>query len=228
MSAARLVLIEGMIGSGKSTTATWIENWLSRRGEDARAFLELDEDHPIRTRAVDRLRAASAPGSGNALADDPGVYAAGQWRRLAERCAGGQRTAILDGTFLQNSVMPAFIDGAPAEEVTEVFTEILRQAAPAEPFLVYLRPTDLAAAVARVHRSRGQSAMARNVGFVENSPWARRRNVRGPGAVVELYRAWEAFVDVLYDRYPFPKLLVTDPQRDWPAARARIGAAIRP
>ena len=61
---------------------------------------------------------------------------------------------------------------------------------------------------------------------MENSPWARRRGLRGPGAVAGLYQAWEAFVDAIYGRYPFPKLMVTDPQHDWPAALARIGAAI--
>ncbi len=42
-----------------------------------------------------------------------------------------------------------------------------------------------------------------------------------------LYQAWETVVDALYDRYPFRKLMVTDPRDDWPAARARIAAAIR-
>lgn len=234
MSAARLILIEGMIGSGKTTTAERVENWLLRRGEDARAFREFDKDHPIRTRAVDRLRAAGPLGSGrpghagDGLAGEPGAYSASQWRRLAERCVRGRQTVILDGSFLQNSVMPAFIDGASADEVTEVFTTIVRQAAPAEPFLVYLRPADIASAIARVHHTRGQPWSARNVTFVENSPWARRRNLRGPGAVVELYQAWEAIVNPLYDRYPFPKLMVTDPQRCWPAALTRIGTALRP
>ena len=112
--------------------------------------------------------------------------------------------------------------------VTGLYDTILDQVAPAEPFLVYLRPADLAAAVARVHRTRGPEAKERNVTFVANSPWARRRDLRGPGAVAALYEDWEAFVDTLYDTYPFPKLMVTDPQQDWPAALARIGAGIRP
>jgi hypothetical protein len=32
----------------------------------------------------------------------------------------------------------------------------------------------------------------------------------------------------LYDRYPFGKLMVPDPQHDWPAALRNIGAAVRP
>ena len=40
MSATRLILIEGMIGSGKTTTARRLEDWLCGRGEDVRAFCE--------------------------------------------------------------------------------------------------------------------------------------------------------------------------------------------
>ena len=220
MSASRLILIEGMIVAGKTTTAGWLADWLSRRGEDARAFREFDEDQPIRTRAVDQLRGQPVR--------EPDVYAASQWGALAERCQRSRQTFVLESVFLQNFVMPAFIDDAPADAVAQIFDTILHQVAPAEPVLVYLRPADIEAAVARVHRVRGPEAKERNVTFVANSPWARRRGLRGPGAVAALYRAWEAFVDTLYDRYPFPKVMVTDPQQDWPAALARIGAAIRP
>jgi hypothetical protein len=221
VGAPRLILVEGMIGAGKTTTAGHLADWLSRRGEDVRAFDEGDADHPIRTRRVDELLAAPAPG-------DPGVYAAGQWRRLAERCLRNEQTIILESIFLQNSVMPAFIDGAPAAAVTDICAEIQRQAAPAEPFLVYLRPVDIAAAIARVHEARGEPWSSRNLDFVENSPWARRRNLRGRDAVVRLYQAWDPVVSELFDRYPFGKLMVPDPHHDWPAVLQAICAAVRP
>jgi hypothetical protein len=221
VGAPRLILVEGMIGSGKTTTAGYLADWLSRRGEDVRAFDEGAADHPIRTRRVDELLAAPVPG-------DPGVYSAGQWRRLAERCLRDEQTIILESIFLQNSVMPAFIDGAPAAAVTDICAEIQRQAAPAEPFLVYLRPVDIAAAIARVHQTRGEPWSSRNLDFVENSPWARRRNLRGRDAVVRLYQAWDPVVSELFDRYPFGKLMVPDPHHDWPAVLQAICAAVRP
>jgi hypothetical protein len=66
------------------------------------------------------------------------------------------------------------------------------------------------------------------VAFVENSPWARQRNLRGQDAVVELYQVWEPVVTRLYGWYPFPKIMVTDPQRDWPVTLTRICATIGP
>jgi hypothetical protein len=234
VGAAQLVLIEGMIGSGKTTTATRVGDWLARRGENARVFCECAPEHPIRTRVEDRLWAAAgpqAPGPGSAgdtAAGNPGAYAADQWRRLAERCLRGRQTIILESSYLQNSVMPAFIDGAPARTVNEIFTGIWRQAAPAEPLLVYLRPTDICAAVMRVHRSRGEPWSSRNVAFVENSPWARHRSLRGQDAVVKLYQAWEPVVTRLYSWYPFPKIMVTGPQHDWQVTLTRICATVRP
>jgi len=221
MAASRLILVEGMIGSGKTTTAGRLGDWLSGRGEDVRAFDEGAADHPIRTRRVDELRAIPASG-------DPHVYSASQWRRLAERCLRCGQTVILESIFLQNSVMPAFIDGAPVATMAEICAEIQRQAAPAEPFLVYLRPTDIAAAIARTHRTRGEPWSSRNLAFVEDSPWARHRNLRGLDAVVQLYQAWEPVVSQLYDGYPFPKLTVPDPHHDWPATVRVICAAVRP
>jgi hypothetical protein len=124
--------------------------------------------------------------------------------------------------------MPAFIDGAPVATVAEICAEIERQAAPAEPFLVYLRPDDIAAAIARVHQARGEPWSSRNLAFVQDSPWARRRDLRGRDAVVGLYQAWEPVAAELFDRYPFGKLMLPDPQHDWPAALRAVRAAVRP
>ena len=233
MGVLRLILIEGMIGAGKSTMATQVETWLAGRGEDARAFHEFATDHPIRTRAVNQLRVAFARQAGSAGHDldggvpGAGAYPAGQWQRLAERCAGGQQTVLLESTFLQNSVMPVFFGGAPVREVTAVFTGIVREVAAAEPVLIYLRPTDIAAAIVQTHHARGEAWAAQNVAFVTGTPWARRRNLRGQQAVIRLYQAWEQVVDELYGRYPFAKLMVTDPQQDRAAALQQVCASLR-
>ncbi len=163
MGAARLILIEGMIGSCKTMTAARAGEWLAGRGQNVRVFREGADDHPIRTMAEDRLRAAAglqapAPnGAGNgAHAGSHGGYPAGQWRQLATRCVRDRQTIIVEGSFLQNCVMPAFLDDAPARTVTEIFTAIVRQAAPAAPLLCTCGPP-ISARRSRARTGYGES-----------------------------------------------------------------------
>jgi hypothetical protein len=228
----RLIIIEGMIGAGKSTTAEHLAAWLVGRGADARAFHECADDHPIRTSAVDLLRAANSDagrvpaGAGDDdPAADPSVYNVTQWGALADRCARGE-IIVLESTFLQNSVLPVFADDAPIARVEEAFARIAAQIAPADPLLVYLRPRDIVDAVGRVHAERGEPWSSRNLKAVSRLPWARRRGLVGRRAVIELYRAWEPIVDELLAGSPLASTIIVDPQRDWEDSMRRIVAAV--
>lgn len=150
------------------------------------------------------------------------MYGAGQWSRLAERCRNGGRTVILESSFLQNSVLPAFLNGASAAECKDIFTGIEERLAPARPLLVHLRPTDIGAAIGRVHEARGASWAEWNTASVASFPWARSRDLHGRDAVIALYRAWQDVVDELCAGYSFPKIILSDPQDDWDAALRRI------
>ena len=216
MQMRRLILIEGMIGAGKSTTATRLAGMLTERGETVQAYNEFAEDHPIRTRHVDLVRGAS-PATANS-------YDAGQWNSLADRCTRVPQTVIVESMFLQNSVMPLFVEGAPIAVVKEAFADIAARIASVAPLLLYLRPTDIANAIRRVHADRGEPWSSRNYAFVSGCPWACRRGLVGERAVVELYRAWEQLVDELLPSVE--SMVVRDPQRDWDGALRQIVAAL--
>ena len=157
---------------------------------------------------------------------DPAVYSADQWGRLAEVCVREQQTVVLESTFLQNSVLPAFVNGAPLTKVREIISGIEHAIAPADPLLVYLRPTDISAAISHVHATRDPTWTSWNIASAQSYPFAVARNLHGRDAVVGLYEEWERVVDDMLERWPYRSLLVLDPQQDWPTALRNIEAAI--
>ncbi len=54
-TATKLVIVEGIPGSGKSTTARFVAGWLAARGLSPRLHLEGDLDHPADYESVARL-----------------------------------------------------------------------------------------------------------------------------------------------------------------------------
>lgn len=46
MNRTKLILVEGLPGTGKTTTAVFIANWLQERGVETAVFLEGDLNHP--------------------------------------------------------------------------------------------------------------------------------------------------------------------------------------
>jgi hypothetical protein len=114
-----------VIGAGKSTTAKCLAARLMEEGRSVHAFHEFADNHPIRTPGVDLVRTgARAPES---------MYDPSQWNALADRCAQGANTIILESTFLQNSVLPRFVEDAPTAVVKELFAEITRRLVSAAP-----------------------------------------------------------------------------------------------
>src|SRR5262249_49942275 len=143
---------------------------------------------------------------------------------LAQRCAQGTATVILESTLLQNAVLPRFLEDAPIAVVKALFAALAGRLAPAAPLLVYLRPSDVATAIRRVHAERIEPWSSRNYAFVAACPWARRRGLVGEWAVVELYRAWEQLVEELLPTVD--SLVIPDPQRDWAGTLRRVYDAV--
>jgi hypothetical protein len=94
---------------------------------------------------------------------------------------------------------------------------------------------DLRGCGSRVHvKERSKSRWRRPADCLRRDgaiSWTRPRRhaplTGSPKKPIRLYQAWEGVVDDLYGRYSFGKLMVTDPQRDWDTALARIYAAVR-
>jgi hypothetical protein len=229
---AKLVFVEGMTGAGKSTTARHIETRLTELCLPVRRYHEMDDDNPIRTKGVDAMRfrhptVRPLPDVGeDGFARDPSVYSLEQWDALARRAVGEPATLVLESRYLQNTLQPRYLAGAPAARVREGFLALTPRLRPARPLFVYLRPTDVRAHLERTMRARDPSWAAWLVASFEQSGFATSRHLTGDTALYIFYEAWEEITAELFDLHDGPKLCLSDPADDWPKSVERICAAV--
>ena len=197
--APRLILIEGAIGTGKTTLALALAEALDAHcaaegarsgagpGPAVRAWLEFDTDNPIATPTTDALM-------GNARAQS--AYGLNQWRRLAAACIGTATTGILDGSLIQNTLLPDFAadpDGCGTAWQRSGHA-ILAALAPARPLVVFLTTDHMDAHIDALHQSRGPDWSGANRAWAETQNWAQARGLTGLQAVKALHAAWQETV----------------------------------
>jgi hypothetical protein len=203
--ATRCLLVEGIPGTGKTTTARALAARLAARGLAARWHLEEDPAHPVTPRPL--VKRWREPGFG-ALCTE-------RFARFAAAIPPGG-LEILEGTAFQSTArflwaaerddeLPAYLDG------------LARALAPAAPTLVHLRPPDRAAHLREVVLPRrGPAWEAKLVAWVEATPRARREGWSGREGFAAFWAAYGAACDAWCEALPLPCVeLVPTPGR-WP------------
>lgn len=228
MAPYRLILVEGMIGAGKSETAARLARSLRNRGRRASHFHEFAQDHPIRTKAVDHLRNESPESRARvaAVTMESDRYSLDQWSALVDGCRSDDSTVILESTFLQNSVLPLFLNNAPIRSLKRRFGDIVERVRDAPAILVLLEYSDVRLRLEGIHRERGEPWSSWNLRSVSDLPWSQRRKLTGFDALVTFYTEWSSIVADLLREYPLPCLRILDPHLDWWAANLRIEAQV--
>jgi hypothetical protein len=223
----QLVFVEGIPGSGKTTTATWLADQLRARGLPATAYLETDEPHP--------LHAFWTWGDGyreGEVVTEP--YAPAKFTdRLSDKAAAFVQRLIAQGELavveaypFQLAVRNHLRMGASRADIEHFYCRFQAVVSPAKPLLVFLEAHDLARTFQAAIRERGADFEQRLIGSITRSPFGRCRHFQGLDGVLVFYRECYALVEDFLRAWPFRVCRVNPTFSGWAAARATILEAV--
>jgi hypothetical protein len=165
----RLVLVEGLPGSGKSTTAQWLAGALARSGRRSRWFYEEQVPHPVVGGARSRY---------NSWAEyvDERVE---HWRAFVSAVRGSEVVTVLESAFLQGPIFATLEQDADPPTILDLVERIADAIVPLDPVLVYLEAGDADDAMKRIWGYRGERWTEHHVARFGTSVFARARGVSG-------------------------------------------------
>lgn len=188
----KLVLVEGLPGSGKSTTSHLLALHLERHGRPVRWYWENEMPHPVVTsEAMQRALTGSDP---------PEEFLDGvrvNWRGLAATLGGSADSAVLESSFLQSVVHPMFLRGYDEARILAHVLEVERSIRRLSPVLVLLRQEDVAGAFEATCARRGAWFVEFLMDRMAGTPYGRAHGVTTRDGLVRYLEAYRDLSDRL-------------------------------
>ena len=208
-----LILVEGISGAGKSTTAQFLESQLLRQGIAAEWFHESGADNPLR-RYYD-----AREGSVEAFI----AQSLSAWRSYAERRASVREPVhILESCLFQIPMLPLLLEDVAAEVILAYVRDILRILTPMSPALIYLRPGDIEGALRQACASRYEGLLGQYVSRNEQSAYGRNRGLAGVPGLIDFWQELRGHIDGLVEAWAVPTLTLDTGGGAWSEHYAAI------
>ncbi|WP_230965201.1 hypothetical protein [Burkholderia pseudomultivorans] len=215
----RLVIVEGVMGSGKSTTMRFIATRMQAAGRAAVAIHERTDPHPVR--ATDELAHWFEPWR-DATAAQLAARALARWRAFADTVQRSGAPHVLDGQLFHGDLTNMLLMEADPAFIDAYVRELAAVIAPLAPLVIYFWQRDIDAAIRTVCAERGDDWVAYQTNWKLASPYCVRRGYVGLDGLIALYRDYRQLTDTLFGRLPLDTLSIENGARDWPAHERRI------
>jgi hypothetical protein len=218
-----LVVIEGIMGSGKSTTMRRVARAYEAAQRPVLAIHERADPHPVR--ATDELAHWFEPWR-DCTPNELAARAAARWQRFVEGTRRDAAVPVFDGQLFHGDVTHLFLMEASFDDIAAHCDAIARLIAPLRPLIVYLWQQDVERAIHAVCAERGEAWVKYQVDWKLKGPYAARRGLAGLDGLVALYRDYRRLTDALFDRLELDKIAIENSGRDWPRYEGQVLARL--
>lgn len=207
-----LVFVEGLPGSGKSTTAQWLAHEMEAHGRPSLWIYEDESPHPV-------LGPTDVP---YASWKDFLAHCLSNWACFAAVARVSEAMIVVDSTFLQSSVASMLRRGLDSETILLYLDRVADLVRPLDPALVYFLEADSDTALRRIGERRGMAWTLQHISANDGMAWTRARGLSGLDGLLAYWREHARVCNAAMSRARLRTLTVESGIRDWSVRRQLI------
>ena len=203
----RLVIFEGIMGSGKTTATLNVAQRLEASGFPSIGITEGVSPHPIRFDWY--VPWSEMPPTELAKA---GIA---KWQAYVDNSLIQSRISVVDGQIFHGGLTALLLLEADVEMIAAYCRETVAVIKPLNPLLIYFHQDDVDAAIRLIVKHRGEKWLNYQIEWKLESPYAKRRGLTGLNGLIALYRDYRRLTDRLFAELDVPKISIENSRHEW-------------
>jgi hypothetical protein len=213
MPHTKLILVEGIPGTGKSTVAQFVNLHLNACGRPSSWCHEEHVAHPLRLFYAPERHLSCSDYSDEAVV---------RWQSYVAELHRKDQIAVLDAAFLQNHIRSMLIFDCDRDEMFRLAGRIESLIASLDPILIYLKPKDVERNFRDVVEVRGQRMLELWIEAHDQYPYARKAQAEGYPGFIAFWKEFAEISDRVIDELTISKLRQNVSSDNWDARLGEI------
>jgi hypothetical protein len=218
MDRSRLIFVEGIMGSGKSTTARWLARLFRRTGIPAQPVPEA-RPHPTNVfRSLPHWKQPWLDLTSDGLVSRS--YA--NWQAFVAKALSSSHIFVFDGQLFHGDFTCLFLMNCPPRVLEQYVHTVLQLAGLLNPMILYCYQDDVAQALDHIGAQRGQGWVESQVAWKVASPYGQQRGLVDIEGWKQLYQDYRQITDLCFQRLTIPTIAIETSAGEWASYQTRI------
>jgi thymidylate kinase len=216
MIDTKLIIVEGIMGSGKSTTSEYVSKMLTSRGIKNQLYLETHKPHPLKVLSNDDPQVLW-----NITPAEYRELSLKKWAQFVENIIRSGAVHVLDGRLYHGSMMFYLLLDPPEDQVVSYVHDVVATIRRLDPVLVYLFQRDVELAVRSIVEKRGQGWFEFQ-GWKLTGPYSKRKGYVGLDGLIRVHQDKRAITDKVTEELDIRKLCIETSAGVWDDYQQKI------
>jgi len=214
MINTKLIFVDGVPGSGKSTTAQFIARQLEKNGIKVKMYNETDDGHPL-DHDYDIV--------------DPNEYWTEhlkrfpeQWKEFSNMVENCDCVYVLESCIYQNILWFLFYYDFDRQIIKDFSHQLCRTVIKLNPVIIYFHQQDIESMMKKNCQRRGNAWKQWFTKFPEKSLYCQNRNLFGETGAIKYLDDFQNMAMELFQESNFKKIQIENTAQDWENYRKQI------